>query len=261
MKSAIYTGIVAHRRLRPKVHSLRYRVFCLLLDLDEVPELSLRLLGIERPGLLSFRAGDHGDGGPLRAWVEGQLRQAGLVADGAITMLCYPRMLGYVFNPLTVYFCHRRDGSLAGIVYEVHNTHGERHAYVLPAVVDADGMVRHSCAKDFFVSPFMPMDCLYHFSITPPGARVGVAIHEDDADGLLLTASFSGERQALSDANLWRAMLAHPLMTLKVTAGIHWEAIKLLAKGLRMHRHVPKAVRPAAAPSNAAHEPAGHGEE
>lgn len=261
MKSAIYTGLVAHRRLRPKVHSLRYRVFCLLLDLDELPDLSLRWLGVERPGLLSFRAGDHGDGGPLRPWVERQMQGAGLVADGAITMLCYPRMLGYVFNPLTVYFCHDRNGRLAGIVYEVHNTHGERHAYVLPVTGDADGVVRHSCAKDFFVSPFMPMDCLYHFSITPPGPRVGVAIHEDDEEGLLLTASFSGVRQSLSDANLMRAALAHPLMTLKVTAGIHWEAIKLLAKGVRMHRRVPKAARQAVAPSYAAHEPAGQGKE
>ncbi|MGH8483171.1 MAG: DUF1365 domain-containing protein, partial [Pseudomonas sp.] len=115
--SAIYTGRVVHQRLRPKRHRLRYRVFSLLLDLDELPSLSLRWLKVNRPGLLSFREADHGDGGPLRPWVAAQLAEAGMVADGPVRMLCYPRMLGYVFNPLTVYFCHGRDGALAAIIY------------------------------------------------------------------------------------------------------------------------------------------------
>jgi len=236
MHSAIYTGTVAHKRLRPKRHRLSYRVFSLLLDLDELPGLSLRWLGVNRPGLLSFRESDHGDGGPLRAWVAGQLAQAGIVADGPVRMLCYPRMLGYVFNPLTVYFCHRSEGTLAAIIYEVHNTHGERHAYVLPA---GKGTVRHSCDKTFFVSPFMPMDCVYHFTISPPGEQVRVAIVESDREGVLLTAAFSGERSELTDAALLKAVLGHPLMTLKVTAAIHWEAVKLLLKGLRIYRHTP----------------------
>lgn len=236
--SGIYTGIVAHKRLRPRRHKLRYRVFALLLDLDELPGLSLRLLGINRGGLLSFHEKDHGDGGPLRPWVAARLAEAGIVADGPVRMLCYPRMLGYVFNPLTVYFCHRGDGRLAAIIHEVHNTHGERHAYVLPA---GEGTVRQSCAKDFFVSPFMPPDCTYNFTISPPGESVSVGIVETDADGTLLTATFSGARSELDDAGLLRAVLAHPLMTLKVTAAIHWEAIKLLAKGLRVYRHTRKA--------------------
>lgn len=236
--SGIYTGIVAHKRLRPRRHKLRYRVFALLLDLDELPGLSLRWLGINRGGLLSFHEKDHGDGGPLRPWVAARLAEAGIVADGPVRMLCYPRMLGYVFNPLTVYFCHRGDGRLAAIIHEVHNTHGERHAYVLPA---GEGTVRQSCAKDFFVSPFMPPDCTYNFTISPPGESVSVGIVETDADGTLLTATFSGARSELDDAGLLRAVLAHPLMTLKVTAAIHWEAIKLLAKGLRLYRHTRKA--------------------
>lgn len=234
--SGIFTGIVVHKRLRPRRHRLSYRVFSLLLDLDELPELSLRWLGVNRPGLLSFREADHGDGGPLRPWVAARLGEAGIVADGPVRMLCYPRMLGYVFNPLTVYFCHRTDESLAAVIYEVHNTHGERHAYVLPA---GDGVVRQSCAKAFFVSPFMPMECVYHFTITPPGDSVSVAIVEADGEGTLLTAAFSGTHSPLTDAALLRAVLAHPLMTLKVTAAIHWEAIKLLAKGLRVYRHTP----------------------
>ncbi|HTO27933.1 MAG TPA: DUF1365 domain-containing protein, partial [Devosia sp.] len=146
--SGIYTGMVVHKRLRPRRHRLSYRVFSLLLDLDELPALSLRWLAVNRPGLLSFREADHGDGGALRPWVTARLAGAGIVADGPVRLLCYPRMLGYVFNPLTVYFCHRQDESLAAVIYEVHNTHGERHAYVLPA---GEGTVRQSCAKAFFV--------------------------------------------------------------------------------------------------------------
>ena len=240
-ENGIYTGIVRHERLRPKAHSLSYKVFCLLLDLDDLPSIDrrLRLLSFNRWGILSLREADHGDGRQLRPWVEAQLRTAAIVADGPIRVLCYPRMFGYVFNPLTVYFCYRADGALAGIVYEVHNTHGERHAYVLAAPQGNAGRVRQSCAKTFFVSPFMPMDCVYDFSILPPGPRVQILISESDAEGRLLSASFSGEYGALTDAGLLRAMLRHPLMTLKVTLGIHWEALRLLAKGLRIYRHAP----------------------
>lgn len=239
--NGIYSGLVRHERLRPKRHSLSYKVFCLLLDLDDLPALDrrLRLFAFNRAGLLSFREADHGDGGALRGWVEARLGEAAIAAGGPIRVLCYPRMFGYVFNPLTVYFCHRADGTLAGIVYEVHNTHGERHAYVLPASHGKDGRVRQSCAKTFFVSPFMPMDCVYEFGILPPGERVQVAIRQSDAEGPLLSASFTGRQGPLTDAGLLRALLRHPLMTLKVTLAIHWEALLLLAKGLRVHRHVP----------------------
>jgi uncharacterized protein len=236
--SGIYTGLVAHKRLRPKRHKLSYRVFSLLLDLDELPGLKLRWLAINRPGVLSFRESDHGDGGPLRPWVAARLDEAGITADGPVRMLCYPRMLGYVFNPLTEFFCYRSDGSLAAIIHEVHNTHGERHAYVLPG---GEGVVRHSCAKEFFVSPFMPPDCVYHFTINPPGESVSIGIVESDGEGTLLTAGFSGSYEPLTDKALLGAVLSHPLMTLKVTAAIHWEAVKLLLKGLRVHPHRRKA--------------------
>jgi hypothetical protein len=239
--SAIYTGLVVHQRMRPKAHRLRYRVFSLLLDLDELPALDrrLRLLSVNRSGLLSFCESDHGDGGPLRPWVHRQLQAAGIAAAGPVRVLCYPRMFGYVFNPLTVYFCHDDAGRLAAILYEVHNTHRERHAYVLPATGKSGERVRHACAKAFFVSPFVPMNCTYDFSITPPGACVQIAISEADHEGALLTASFTGARGELTDAGLVRALLRHPLMTLTVTLGIYWEALRLLAKGLRVYRHTP----------------------
>ena len=194
MRSGLYTGRVVHERLRPKRHRLAYRVFCLLVDLDELDEIDRRfgrLLAVNRPGLFSFEERDHGAGtGSLRDWATAQLAAAGIGFDGGrIELLCYPRLLGFTFNPLSVYFCYRRSGELAGLLYEVHNTHGERHTYVMPA--GAGAVVRHAAKKTFFVSPFMPMDCTYRFRIAPPADRVGISILEDDADGLLLTASFT----------------------------------------------------------------------
>jgi len=234
MRSAIYAGEVVHARMRPKSHRLRYRVFCLLLDLDEIGELGLRLLGVERPGLMGFRAADHGDRRtPLKHWAGTLLAQAGIDWDGGrIELLCYPRMFGFVFNPLSVYFCHARSGELRGLLYEVHNTHGERHTYVMPAGADG-GVVRHEANKAFIVSPFMPMECTYRFRILPPGETVGISILENDREGLLLAAAFTGRREALTDRALLRLLLRYPLMTLKVVAAIHYEAIKLLAKGIR----------------------------
>jgi len=244
MRSAVYAGTVLHARLRPRRHRLSYRVFSLLLDLDELETLDLRLLGVERPGIFSFRSKDHGDGTtPLRQWVAQLVAEAGIAWDTSrLELLCYPRMFGFVFNPLSVWFCRDRSGRLAAILYEVHNTHGERHTYVLPATLE-DGMVRHAADKRFFVSPFMPAECRYNFRVMPADEEVSIAIHEHDPEGLLLTASFAGRREPLTDRTLAGLLLRYPLMTLKVVAGIHWEALKLLAKGFRIFHHRPAARR------------------
>jgi uncharacterized protein len=239
MSSALYAGKVVHARLRPKRHKLSYRVFSLLLDLDEVGELArkLKLFAHNSAAVFSFHDRDHGDGsGDLRAWVTAQLGAAGVtLAAPGITMLCYPRIFGYVFNPLTVWFC--RDGAeLRAILYEVHNTFGERRTYVI-RVAPGTTRIEQSCSKELYVSPFVPMDCAYRFQIEPPDARVLISIDETDSDGLLLRASFAGKRQPLTDRTLLRALLAYPLMTLKVTAAIHWEALKLWAKGVPVLRH------------------------
>ena len=166
---------------------------------------------------MDFRDRDHGDGTrtKLRTQIERHLQRAGLEADGgAIRVLCMPRVLGTVFNPLSVFFCHRADGRLQAMLYEVHNTFGERHDYLI-LVIDAhtqQQVLRQSCAKEFHVSPFMDMAMTYHFRVTPPAERAVVTIEGRDADGKLMSAAYAGARHALTDANLLRAFIAQPLL-------------------------------------------------
>ncbi len=243
MHSALYPGWVMHRRLRPRHHRFKYRVFAMLIDLGELPALDrgLRLFGWNRPGLFSFHDGDHGDGRPLTVWLDALLRAAGIVADGPRRVLCYPRILGYVFNPLSVWFCHDAAGALRAVIYEVHNTFGERHAYVFGG---EDGrLARHACAKEFYVSPFLSEACRYHFRVHPPDDKVAVTILEDEDGAPVLNASFSGARRTLTDRSLLAMLFAYPLMTIKVVAAIHFEAVRLMLKGIRRHPH---AVAPAA---------------
>jgi len=239
-RSGLYAGVVTHQRFRPKAHALSYRVFMLLLDLDELPALfaRLRLLSKGRFGLVSFNVTDHGDRSerPLREQVEQRLVAAGIQGGGAIRLLCMPRVLGHGFNPLSVYFCHRPDGALAATLYEVSNTFGERHSYLIAAEPDAGGMLRQTAQKRFYVSPFMEMALRYRFTVQPPVAATRIVIAADDAEGPVLTAAFVGRRRPLSDAALLGAWLSHPLLTLKVVAGIHWEALKIWRKGMAFHR-------------------------
>jgi DUF1365 family protein len=238
--SALYTGWVMHRRLRPRPHSFRYRVFSLLVDLEDLPRLDsrLKLFAWNKFSLFSFHDRDHGDGRPLNVWLDSLLAGAGIVADGTRQVLCYPRILGYVFNPLSVWFCRDRAGMLKAIVYEVHNTYDERHFYVLPAT-GSQNIVSHDCSKDFYVSPFLSHDCRYFFRIRPPGEKVAVVIHEKEMGAAMLDASFTGKRRALTDRALLAMLLAYPLMTLKVIAAIHFEAVRLMLKGIRRHPHSP----------------------
>ncbi|WP_374346826.1 DUF1365 domain-containing protein [Phenylobacterium sp.] len=241
--SGLYPGIVTHTRVKPRRHRLRYRIFMLLIDLDEAAALGgrLKLFGAERFALTSFFERDHLSGaGGLKAEVEGHLRAAGIATGGPVRLLCMPRILGGVFNPLSVYFCHGEDGALTALLYEVNNTFGERHSYLIPVADGDDEVLRQGIDKGFYVSPFMDMDLAYGFRIQPPGEDVSVAVEVRDAEGLVLSAAFAGRRQALTDAALWKAFLTHPLMTLGVMAAIHWEALKIWLKGERL-RPRPKA--------------------
>ena len=239
--SALYAGAVAHQRFRPKRHRLRYRVFQALLDLDELDALAarLRLFSRNRFNLFAFHDRDHGDGSgrPLREQIEAHVRAAGIAWDGgAIRLLTMPRMLGHVFNPISIYFCHRRDGSIAALVHEVTNTFNERRSYVLAAEAEG-GVIRQGCGKSLYVSPFLDMELSYAFAVRPPGETVDVGIEAIDGEGTILTAHFGGARRELSDRALVREFVRHPLMTLKVVAGIHWEALLLLLKGIGVRRH------------------------
>ncbi|MEO7364962.1 MAG: DUF1365 family protein [Sphingomicrobium sp.] len=241
-RSALYAGRVMHRRLRPRLHQLRYRTFSLLLDLDELDRLdrSLRLFSRNRFNLIAFHDRDHGDGSceSLRTQVEGHVRAAGLTtAVGAIELLTMPRLLGFVFNPISLFFCRGRDGDLIAILYEVSNTFGERHTYVMPVAGNGTD-VRQNSAKRFHVSPFLPMNLHYKFRVRPPGRDLLIAINVIDRQGTILVALQTGTRHELRDATLVRAMLAYPLMSWKVVAGILWEAARLRIKRVPVHRHV-----------------------
>jgi len=242
--SAIYCGFVTHSRISPKRHAFCYRVFSVLLDLDEIDSLAKRsrLFARNATAVFSFHAKDHGDGRPLREWVAAKLADANIKADGPVRVLCYPRLWGYVFNPLSVWFCYRKDGALAATIYEVHNTFGERHSYVLPALTNGETL-EQQCAKEMYVSPFLSMDCRYTFRIEPPGERVQVAICESESGAPVLNAAFSGTRRPLNDKTLALALLRNPLMTLKVVAAIHFEALRLWLKGVPHHAHIASAKR------------------
>jgi len=247
MISSLYKGFVDHARRRPARHALRYRVFSLLLDLDELDEINRtsRVFGVNRRALLSFWEKDHGagEGRGLKQWVVAHVTKAGFSATGMrVQILCYPRILGYVFNPLTVYYCYDPNGVLMVTLHEVHNTFNEKHTYVLPAPIDLRGRVRQETEKRMYVSPFTEMDGHYQFELCPPGETVQVYIGLSDAEGPLLSASFDGER----DKALALTFLQYPLMTLKVTVGIHYEALKLWWKKVPIIRHEPAAERIAA---------------
>ena len=255
--SAAYSGRVVHARHRPRAHRLRYGVFYLLLDLDEIDELDRgsRLFAHNRAGMFSFHDRDHGprDGSDLRQWVDTQLSTAGIdPAGGRVALVCLPRILGYAFNPLSVYFCHDRDGRLTAVLYQVANTFGETHTYLVRREKDApardtngaDPVLHHGFDKVFHVSPFIPMDCRYDITLRPPGAHVSIVIRESDRDGPLLAATLHADRAELTDKFLASTILRYPLLTLKVIAGIHWDALRLWLKRTPLVRHTAPPANP-----------------
>jgi uncharacterized protein len=237
MSSALYAGTVMHQRFKPRRHAMRYRLCWMLFDLDDLPA-RLWLFSHNRFNLISLHDRDHldGSGRALRGQVEAAVESAGLQPDGgAIRLLCMPRVLGHAFNPISVFFCHRRDGTLNALLYEVHNTFGERHSYLIPVEARATSKtIRQTCEKAFYVSPFMRMGMTYAFRVVPPAETTAVVVHGDDAEGRVITASFTGRRRALSDAALFGIVLQHGMLSVKVLGAIHWEAAKLWLKGLRL---------------------------
>lgn len=239
-------GTVVHRRYRPKVHGLKYRVFSLLVDLDQVELLSkrLKLFSLNRANLFSLHEQDHGTGAPgglKRTIVEKvEARHAGTAIE-RVVMLCFPRVLGYVFNPLTVYYCYGVDDALKVLVYEVNNTFGDRHHYVLSVDADQQGTLAQACTKKMYVSPFNAVDGTYEFHVSAPEDKLAVGVNLRVDGAPVLKAYLSAQTSELSDRALLGAFVRLPAMTFKVIAAIHWEALLLWAKGLKIKKR-PRAL-------------------
>lgn len=241
--SCLYFGRVMHKRLRPFSHRFSYRSFSMLIDLDELADLDqrLRFFSHNRPNIFSFFDRDHGqrDGTPPRRWLDERLAEQGIALDGGqVQVLCMPRILGYVFNPLSIWFCRDRSGCLKAIVYEVRNTFGEKHSYV-EAVGEnwneGDALIQ-SCDKAFYVSPFIDMKARYNFRLKVPAQILSVVIRQQVPEGELLVATQNGKRADLTSFALLSTLVRYPLMTFKVTGAIHWEALRLWFKGARFRR-------------------------
>ena len=226
--SKIYTGKVIHKRFKPKEHYFKYNVFSLLIDLNELEEINkyIKFFSYNKFNILSFYDKDHGDrdGSSIKLWVKKNLRNIGIMTeDISIKLLCYPRIFGYVFNPLSTYFIYNKHSELISIFYEVKNTFGEQHTYIFKA--QDEKTVQNKCKKKFYVSPFIEMDCEYHFKTLNPREQLSVVINQNDKDGKLLFASQDGVSKDFNNKNLILSYLTHPLMTFKIIGAIHYEAV------------------------------------
>ena len=236
--SFIYTGQVIHKRFKPKEHFFRYKVFSLLIDLSEMHLLKkeLKLFSYNKFNVLSFHDIDHGprDGTSLVDWVKNNLKNNNIdTKEIKIKLLCYPRIWGYVFNPLSVFFVYDKNSNLISILYEVKNTFGEQHTYVFR--IDKDTQYfEHTCKKKFHVSPFIEMNCVYYFKILKPENKLSVVINQNDESGKILFASQDGVKKFLNNRNLLTSYLSHPLMSFKIIGAIHFEALKLWLKGIKL---------------------------
>ncbi len=237
INSYIYNGKVIHKRFKPKEHFFKYKVFSLFIDLSELNQLNdkLKFFSLNRFNLISFFEKDHGDrdGSSLMEWVKNNLSNNRISTENiSVKLLCYPRILGYVFNPLSIFFVYDKNENLISILYEVKNTFGEQHTYVFKVEGD-NKLIQNNCSKKFHVSPFIEMDCNYFFKILYPGEKLSVVIDQYDQEGKILFASQDGERCELTSKNLMKSYLKHPLMTFKIISAIHFEAFKLWIKGIR----------------------------
>ena len=235
--SKIYTGKVIHKRFKPKEHYFKYNVFSLLIDLNELEEINkyIKFFSYNKFNIISFYDKDHGDrdGSSIKLWVKKNLSNIGIMTeDVRIKLLCYPRIFGYVFNPLSTYFIYNKHSELISIFYEVKNTFGEQHTYIFKA--QDEKTVQNKCKKKFYVSPFIEMDCEYHFKTLNPREQLSVVINQNDKDGKLLFASQDGISKDFNNKNLILSYLTHPLMTFKIIGAIHYEAFKLWAKRIKL---------------------------
>jgi DUF1365 family protein len=238
INSNIYNGTVIHKRFKPKEHFFKYSVFSLLIDLSELDYLDkqVRFFSYNKMNLISFYDKDHGnrDGTSIIDWVKKNLNQNNISSENIkIKLLCYPRILGYVFNPLSVFYVYNNQDKLIAILYEVKNTFGEQHTYIFK-INNSDKLLQHNCLKKFHVSPFIEMDCKYFFRTLTPDKKMSVVIDQyDNNDDKLLYASQDGYIADLKSSELLKSYVKHPLMTFKIIIAIHFEAFKLWSKGIK----------------------------
>ena len=233
MNSCIYNGEVTHTRFKPVRHFLKYKTFSLLIDLDEIVLLdkSIGIFSHNKFNIFSFYDKDHGDrdGGNLKDWVILNLKKFQIKENITnIKVLCYPRILGYVFNPLSIFYCYEKE-KLVAIFYEVKNTFNEQHTYIFK-IKNNDEIIQ-KCRKKFYVSPFMDMETFYNFKLLNPNDKLSVFIKQTDADGTILTATQTGDKKEFSFKQLAINFLKYPLMTIKIISSIHYEALLLWKKG------------------------------
>ncbi len=236
--SWIYNGKVIHKRFKPKIHFFKYKVFSLLLDLDEIDTIDnkINIFSYNKFNLISFYDRDHGDrdSSSIKDWVIKNLKLNNIQhEDIKIKLLCYPRILGYVFNPLSIFFVYDNNSSLISILYEVKNTFGEQHTYIFRIDSNSD-LIQNNCNKKFYVSPFMDLNSKYYFKISNPREKLSVVIDQRDNEGKLLFASQDGIRTTFTTKNLILAYLKNPLMTIKIISAIHYEAFRLWLKGIKL---------------------------
>lgn len=231
----IFLGHVMHRRLRPAVNAFVYPVFYVQLPLRDLASANCGIFSVNGRNVLSFRNADHGprDGSPLLPWIEALLTQRGLLADGEIVLQTFPRLFGYVFNPVSFWYCHDRQGGLIAVLAEVNNTFGGSHSYLL----HRDGQVlpdgeEIKAGKVFHVSPFNEIEGGYRFRFHLERGVQIARIDYDDAGGELLLTSISGKARPWSAAALLGTFLRMPFLTFGIIARIHWQALKLWLKGV-----------------------------
>mgnify|MGYP001420150622 FL=1 len=233
MNSCIYNGEVTHTRFKPVRHSLKYKTFSLLIDLDEISQLdkSIGIFSHNKFNIFSFYDKDHGDrdGSNLKEWIILNLKKFDIKENITnIKILCYPRILGYVFNPLSIFYCYEKDKLLA-IFYEVKNTFNEQHTYIFR--IKNNEEIVQKCRKKFYVSPFMDMETHYNFKLRNPNEKLSVFIKQTDTEGTILTATQTGDKKEFSFKQLAINFLKYPLMTIKIISSIHYEALLLWKKG------------------------------
>ncbi len=233
MNSCIYNGVVTHRRFKPVKHFLKYKTFSFFIDLDEIDKLDKDnpIFSYNRFNIFSFYDKDHGDrdGKSLKIWVIDNLKKFDINENiTKIKLLCYPRIFGYVFNPLSIFYCYEKN-SLKAIFYEVKNTFNEQHTYIFK--VKDNNKIDQKCKKKFYVSPFMDMDTYYNFKLLNPNEKLSISIKQSDKEDVVLSAVQTGERKEFTFKQLILNFFRYPLMSVKIISAIHFEALLLWKKG------------------------------